>query len=267
MSLLVANNATKLPNAAMSQTTQLVDTLKKILREKKITYADVASCLDLSEANVKRMFSKRHFTLERLEQVCALANADLSYLMSRMNEGSMIIDELTLEAEQELISNEKLLMMAQLLINRWELEDITGTYTFERHEVTQLLAKLDRLGIIELLPGDRVRNLISRDFRWIHNGPVYKFFEKHVAAEFFNCKFNPKSGELLIFMAGMLTRTSNAHMQSRMRQLAKEYDDLCKEDGKLPVDETYGTGLVLAMRPWELSVFSNYRRAPNTKKF
>lgn len=251
----------------MSQTAQLVDTLKKILREQKITYADVAGHLDLSEANVKRMFSKRHFTLDRLEQVCALANVDLSYLMTRMNEGSLIIDELTLEAEQELVNNEKLLMMAQLLINRWELEDITTTYEFEEHEVTRLLAKLDRLGIIELLPGNRVRNLISRDFRWIHNGPVYKYFEKHVAAEFFNCKFNPKAGELLIFMAGMLTRTSNAHMQNRIRGLAREFDELCREDGKLPVEESYGTGLVLAMRPWELSVFANYRRAPNTKRF
>ncbi len=251
----------------MSQTAQLVDTLKKLLRERKITYADVAAHLDLSEANVKRMFSKRHFTLSRLEEVCALANADLSYLMTRMHEGSMIIEELTLEAEKELVSNIKLLMMAQLLINRWEMDDIVNTYTFEEHEVTRLLAKLDRLGIIELLPGNRVRNLVSRDFKWIHNGPVYKFFEKHVATEFFNCKFNPKAGELLIFMAGMLSRQSNSHMQNSMRRLAREFDELCKEDGKLPLTETYGSGLVLAMRPWELSVFTEHRREPNTKKF
>ena len=75
MPSLVANNATK-PVLVMSQTAQLVDTLKKLLRERKITYADVASHLELSEANVKRMFSKRHFTLSRLEEVCALANAD-----------------------------------------------------------------------------------------------------------------------------------------------------------------------------------------------
>lgn len=251
----------------MSQTSQLVDTLKKILRERKITYADVAEHLDLSEANVKRMFSKRHFTLNRLEEVCTLANADLGYLMSRMHEGSMVIEELSLEAEKELVNNIKLLMMAQLLINRWEMEDIVSTYQYEDLEVTRLLAKLDRLGIIELLPGNRVRNLISRDFKWIHNGPVYKFFEQHVATDFFNCKFNPKSGELLIFMAGMLTRQSNAHMQSSMRRLAREFDELCKEDGKLPVEDTHGTGLVLAMRPWELAVFAEFRRAPNTKKF
>ena len=129
----------------MSQTSQLIDTLKKILRERKITYADVATHLNLSEANVKRMFSKRHFTLNRLEAICSLANADLGYLITRMHEGSMIIDELTLEAEQDLIANIKLLLMAQLLINRWTLDDIVSIYNFDEHEATRLLAKLDRL--------------------------------------------------------------------------------------------------------------------------
>jgi DNA-binding Xre family transcriptional regulator len=251
----------------MSQTTQLIDTLKKILRERKITYADVATHLNLSEANVKRMFSKRHFTLNRLEAICSLANADLGYLIARMHEGSMIIDELTLEAERELIGNVKLLMMAQLLISRWTLDDIVTTYTFDEHEAVRLLAKLDRLGVIELLPGNRVRTLVSRDFKWIQNGPVHKFFENYVAREFFNCTFDPKAGELLVFMAGMLTRQSNRHMQNSMRRLAREFDDLCKEDGKLPVSETYGSGLVIALRPWELSVFAEHRRAPNTKTF
>ena len=251
----------------MSQTAQLVDTLKKILRERKITYAEVAEHLDLSEANVKRMFSKRHFTLNRLEDVCALANADLSYLISRMNEGSMIIDELSLEAEKELAGDIKLLIIAQLLINRWTLEEITKEYRYEELEITRLLAKLDRLGIIELLPGNRVRNLISRDFKWIHNGPVYKFFKQHVEQEFFNCRFNPAAGELLIFMAGMLSRQSNAQMQTNMRRLAREFDEMAREDGKLPIEETFGTGLVVAMRPWELSVFAEYRHAPNLKKF
>ena len=251
----------------MSQTSQLIDTLKKILRERKITYADVATHLNLSEANVKRMFSKRHFTLNRLEAICSLANADLGYLITRMHEGSMIIDELTLEAEQDLIANIKLLLMAQLQINRWTLDDIVSIYNFDEHEATRLLAKLDRLGFIELLPGNRVRTLVSRNFKWIQNGPVHKYFENHVAGEFFNCTFNPKAGELLVFMAGMLTRQSNRHMQNSMRRLAREFDDLCKEDGKLPVSETYGSGIVLALRPWELSVFAEYRRVPNTKKF
>lgn len=251
----------------MSQTAQLVNTMKKILREKKITYMDVAEYLDLSEANVKRMFSRKHFTLSRLEEICNLAEVDLGYLMMRMQEDSKLVDGLTLEAETELINNEKLLVMAQLLINRWQFEDIIETYEFDQHEAIQLLAKLDRLSIIDLLPGNRVKTLVSRHFRWIKNGPVQNYFKKYVALEFFNCDFDLNAGEILIFSYGQLSRQSNAQMQNSMQRLVREYDELCKEDARLPLHQTFGTGLTMAMRPWELSVFTKYRREPNTKRF
>jgi len=45
----------------------LVETLKRVLKGRGITYAQVAERLRLSEASVKRMFSRRDFTLQRLE--------------------------------------------------------------------------------------------------------------------------------------------------------------------------------------------------------
>ena len=55
------------------QAIALVDTLKRILKGRGITYATVAAGLGLSEASVKRMFSRRDFTLQRLEDVCRIA--------------------------------------------------------------------------------------------------------------------------------------------------------------------------------------------------
>lgn len=251
----------------MSQTAQLVDTLKRILRERKITYADVAEHLDLSEANVKRMFSKRHFTLTRLEEICALAGTDLGYLMARMHERAMSLDGLTEAGEAELVSNPKLLLMAQLMVNRWPYDDIISTYKIEEEEACQLLAQLDLLGVIDRLPGGQIQTKISRDFRWIHNGPVYRFFQQHISNEFFDCNFDPRLGELLVFVGGMLSRESNQRMQTAIRRLAKEFDEMSLNDSQLPLDETFGTGLVLAMRPWELSIFTQMRRGPILKKF
>ncbi|PTY37895.1 hypothetical protein BGP77_15630 [Saccharospirillum sp. MSK14-1] len=251
----------------MSQTAQLVDTLKRILRERKITYADVAAHLDLSEANVKRMFSKRHFTLSRLEEVCALAGTDLSYLMTRMHERAMNLDELSEASEAELVSNPKLLLMAQLMVNRWPYEEIVKTYRIENDEACELLARLDLMGVVERLPGNQIQTKISRDFRWIHNGPVYQFFRQHISSEFFDCNFDPRMGEILVFVGGMLSRESNQRMQGAIRRLAKEFDELSLEDSQLPQHDIFGTGLVMAMRPWELSIFTQLRRGPITKKF
>ena len=56
----------------MSQVNELIDTLKRLLRERGLTYAVVAQQLGLSEATVKRGFSTRSFTLERVVAICDL---------------------------------------------------------------------------------------------------------------------------------------------------------------------------------------------------
>ncbi|NIQ16486.1 MAG: XRE family transcriptional regulator, partial [Candidatus Dadabacteria bacterium] len=50
----------------------IIEVLKRALKFNRVTYADIALELNLSEASVKRMFAKQHFTLERLETICKL---------------------------------------------------------------------------------------------------------------------------------------------------------------------------------------------------
>ncbi len=65
----------------MAQTQQLIDALKRTLKAHGLTYADVAKQLQLSEANIKRLFSKKTFTLERLDQVCQIMELEISDLV------------------------------------------------------------------------------------------------------------------------------------------------------------------------------------------
>ena len=46
----------------MSETSAMVDGLKRILKARRINYARVSEALGLSEATVKRMFSKDDFS-------------------------------------------------------------------------------------------------------------------------------------------------------------------------------------------------------------
>ena len=55
----------------------LISTLKRVLKTRGVTYADLAGRIALSEASVKRLFSQGTFTLERLEEVCAALEIDV----------------------------------------------------------------------------------------------------------------------------------------------------------------------------------------------
>ena len=250
----------------MSQSSQLIGTLKRELRRQRITYRRVAEALQLSEASVKRLFAGRAFTLDRLEQICELLGLSFAELTQLVEKDLERTNRLTEAQEEELVSDIKLLLMAYLLVNHVEFEEIVATYDIDESEGIRLLARLDRMKIIELLPGNRVRLLITPNFDWLPDGPIQQFFERRIQTEFFDSSFNGP-GEIRIFLSGMLSRDANAQVLRRIQQLAGEINELVAESRKLPSEQCFGTSLMIAMRPWEVRVFGDLRRAADSKTF
>ncbi len=130
------------------QASALVDALKRMLKGQGLTYADVAAGLNLSEASVKRMFSRRDFTLQRLEDVCRLAGIDFADLARAVSEHNAGISQLTVEQEEEIVSDPKLMLVALCAVNNWTLEQIVATYEMSQAECIRCLVRLDRRRII-----------------------------------------------------------------------------------------------------------------------
>ena len=182
----------------------LVEALKRTLKAKGLTYADVAGAIALSEASVKRMFARGDFTLQRLEEICRLARIDLAELAASAGEDAHGITQLSVEQEQEIVSDPKLLLVAWCAINNWTFEQIVATYALTDAECIGCLTKLDRIRIIELLPGNRIRPLLSRTFAWRAGGPIECYFRSRVEAEYLGSNFE-RNGELFLFLSGMLS--------------------------------------------------------------
>lgn len=243
----------------MAQTAALVDALKNALRSSQKTYADVAAHLRLSEASVKRMFAQRHFSLQRLDAICALLELEISDLVALMDESRTSLTELSELQEQEIVDSVELLLVLISLINRWTVADILNEYDLKETDVIKLLAKLDRLKIIDLLPNNRVRMRLAPTFKWRENGPIQRFFQQRVEKEFFKSRFS-KPTERLICINGLMTDQSNASLQKRMQRLANDFHDCAQDDSNLPRSATYGTTMVLAIRRWEYSAFEKLKR-------
>lgn len=250
----------------MAQTGPLLEALKHEMRRQGRTYVEAAEVLGLSEASIKRLFSEQSFSLDRLDTLCQWLGLEISDLVQLMESSQQRVTQLTEDQERELVSDISLLLMAHSLLNHWVFEEVISTYRISELEGIRLLARLDRMGVIQMLPHNRVKLLISRTFHWRPNGPIQAFFEKHVQNEFFHSRFNGP-GEARLFLTGMLSRRSNEEIRRRMEKLAMEFNLLHREDETLPLDQRFGSSLVLAMRPWEVQVFDALRREPNNKKF
>jgi transcriptional regulator with XRE-family HTH domain len=245
----------------MAQVSLLVTELKRCLKSQGITYAALGRQLNLSESSVKRLFARQSFSLKRLEQICNLVGLEIADLVGLMNERREFLTELTPEQEEALLADSKLLLTMYLLLNGWTLPEITSTFTIDEAEVERLLIRLHRARIIELLPFNRVKLLTARNFTWRKNGPVQKFFAREVQREFLDSTF-AGPGEHWRFVAGLLSRASLAQLQQSLDRVAREFDELVRRDAVLPLGEKRSSSAVLALRPWEFSVFTALRRKP-----
>jgi len=132
-------------------------------------------------------------------------------------------------------------------------------YEFSEPELVRVLAHLDRLRIIDLLPGNRIRVRLARNFAWRKGGPFQRFFEERLHDQFFQSSFSGP-GELRIMVTGSLSARSNELLQQRVRKTAEEFDRLVEEDRTLDHAARHGTTLVMAMRPGDLGLFTKFKR-------
>ncbi len=243
----------------MAHTGALVDTLKRELKARNITYAAVARRLGLSEASVKRMFSRKEFTLSRLDAICALAGLEFSDLARGLAPQDAVISQLSYEQEKEFVENTRLMAVALSALNHWSFEQMVSFYDMDAAECTRHLARLDRLKFIELMPGNRIRLLVSRAFAWIPDGPIQRFFKQQGTVDFFASRVDGPD-EMLLLANGALSRSSVSALLARLRKTAAEFSGMRSDDAALPASERSPITLLLAARPWFPEFLRQHRR-------
>jgi len=191
---------------------------------------------------------------------------EITDLAKMVEHESERVVQLTLQQEREIVSDPKLLLVAIHALNHWTLDEIVAQYTISKTECVRLLTRLDRLRIIDLLPNNRIRVIVGRNFSWLPDGPFRRHFRGQLEANFFASRFDGK-GEHLAFVNRMLSRNSNAVIQHHMRRLEVEFTELHNQDVGLPLEDRFGTSLFIAMRPWAPDVFKKLQRKPIQKQF
>jgi transcriptional regulator with XRE-family HTH domain len=243
----------------MLQASSLVDSLKRELKARGITYADLANRIDMSEASVKRMFSQKNFTLQRLDEILQATQIDFRDIALAGHDESRLISELSYAQEKEIIGDPKLFIVAVSVLNQLSLAQIVEVYRLSEAEVVKCLVRLDKIGIIELQPNNRVKLLVSRTFRWIPDGPIQAHFREQAYSDYLASQFDGEH-ELLRLVNVMLSKKSIAALLERLKQVAREFSLQHQEDARLPFEDKYAISMLLAARPWMPKTFQTMLR-------
>ena len=217
----------------MSTTADLIAALKKELKAAQMTYADLARQLNLAESSVKRMLARGDMPLSRIDAICRALRLDFAELARRVAEAQPLLKELTLEQEKAVVADEKLLLVSICVLSQWTLEQMTSAYRLTEAECVKCLAQLDRIGIIDLKPGNRYRLKLAKAFRWRPHGPVMNFFRDNVALDYYSGGFDgPAEGLLLVH--GSVSRSLAPVFLERLQRVAQDFAQQHLADQKLP---------------------------------
>jgi DNA-binding Xre family transcriptional regulator len=241
----------------MHQTSQLVSALKKFLRAKGVTYRDVATALELSEASVKRIFANKSFSLLRLDQICQFLEISIYELTRLAAQGDQRqISTLSIEQETALADDPELFTYFYLLVNGWIPSRIKRKLHITEVQSSRALTRLHRLKLIELHARNRVRLLTARPIAWRKNGPVKSRYEQQVREEFLVADFDGAGG-VMHFETAELSESSTNILTRKIEKLVIDFRDLADLDSALPEEERRSVGFLLAARPWVFSLFAD----------
>jgi transcriptional regulator with XRE-family HTH domain len=234
-------------------TREIVETLKKLLKARGMTYAGLAGALRLSTPTVKRMFSQRSFTLSRLEEILRVLEVDfveLARLSHGRREGPV---ELSLEQETALARDARLFTVFWLLCNEWRFDEIVAEFRVGAAQITTYFARLERLRLIDWRPGNRARLRVPKHYVWRAGGPLRKAYGLKVVTEFMRSRFDAPQ-DAFHFEAQELSAESATVVKRRLERVAAEINELVEMDAAAPGKKRVTLGILLACRPWNISI-------------
>jgi hypothetical protein len=128
-----------------------------------------------------------------------------------------------------------------------------------KREILRLIRRLHELRLIELRVPSRVRLLTAANIEWRNDGPVRQAYQKYVVGEFFDSPFGARN-HVLHFDSKELSASSIAVMTRKIDRLLNDFNELAEIDVRLVRSEKQSIGMVLAIRPYALSLFTELKR-------
>lgn len=239
----------------------LVESLKRRLRARGISYATLASLIPCSEASVKRMFAGRNFDLRRLDRILEVLDDDLSDLVRDAGMSRAELQSLTHEQEAAIVADPVLFTVAVCALHQLELEQITSIYRISPPAAVRGLLQLDRMGFLALHPNNHYRLRLCRTFRWLRDGPIVRHFRAH-AHDFLDHRFDGP-GECIGVINVRLSNERRLALMRRVEELAREYSESHEVDSALPLVRRHPMSLLVAVRTWEPGFMRSLRRLDN----
>lgn len=136
----------------------LLGVLKGLLKDRGITYRDLAKKLNLSESGVKKILSSDDCSFQRLVDIANVLGVKISDLLYEVEHQEMKSVQFTPKQQQVFLKDKDLFnFFIKLVIERMPVEDIQAESKLTKAQTFKYLKSLDDLSLIRLLPENKIK--------------------------------------------------------------------------------------------------------------
>ncbi|HMT44459.1 MAG TPA: helix-turn-helix transcriptional regulator [Chakrabartia sp.] len=172
-----------------SDSAAMLSHLRRQLRLAGWTARTLAAELGAGEASVKRWLAGKGLSLDRLDQLAALAGLTLGELARQAERPAPhLAQELTLAQERALSQSAFLSFLFMVILGGTAPDEVAEDFGVPPAQMETALGQLERLALIDRLRGGGVRPLVDRTIVW-RKTPMRAQFEERMKPQFMAMDF------------------------------------------------------------------------------
>lgn len=235
-----------------STSATMLTILRRALRRDGWTARRIAGEFSIGEATAKRWLAGKALSLERLERLAGLVGLTLADLAREAEHPvTGLAQELTLAQERELSSDTFLSFLFMTILGGYGPDEIARDFAVPAAAMDQWLAKLERLALIDRLPGGRVRPLVDRTIVW-RKTPMRSLFEERMKPQFLGMDFAAPDA---IYASELIKLSAHgaAELAELIEQHRRDVQALAERDREDSLLQRGWYGMLCAMRAFDLS--------------
>lgn len=227
----------------------ILGVLRAELRLRNIRIPVLARALGVAEPTVWRWLRGEGLTLQTLDRICAHLNLDLRDLFAKAEDGAA--EQFTLPQERILAADRGLALLFFALLNGADRQQCERDFGLSSERIDHYLARLERLGLIDIRPGSRIRPLTKRTVKWRIGGPLAAAFERTVKHLFLAMDFG---GADVRYVSDMvrISAAGRARVQALFEALRADIHVIAQQEQAGRLDCYDWSAVMMFVRPVDL---------------
>lgn len=156
---------------------KIQNTLKALMKSKKMTYETMAQTLDVSSATVKRRLNGDDITLQQLKEFSDAFSISFYELIELSKAEKREPHTFTTAQEKYLASDLKIMKAFHSIISGQSFAAVKTKLQFSDSELRRVAREFEKVGLAQLNPRDRFAPLVHFPFKWQPDGLLTRTYD------------------------------------------------------------------------------------------